>query len=36
MGQVCELDRMLEEYYRVRGWKNGVVTEEKLRELEIV
>jgi aldehyde:ferredoxin oxidoreductase len=36
MGQVCELDSMLEEYYRVRGWRNGVVTEEKLRELEVV
>jgi len=36
MGQVCELNLMLEEYYRVRGWKNGVVPEEKLKELEIV
>jgi aldehyde:ferredoxin oxidoreductase len=35
-GQVCELDQMLEEYYRVRGWENGVVTEAKLKELEIV
>ncbi|GAB4320797.1 MAG: aldehyde ferredoxin oxidoreductase family protein [Dehalococcoidia bacterium] len=35
-GQVCELDVMLEEYYRVRGWENGVVPESKLRELEIV
>lgn len=34
-GHVCELEPMLEEYYRVRGWVNGVVPEEKLRELEI-
>lgn len=34
-GHVCELDVMLEEYYRVRGWENGVVTEAKLKELEI-
>jgi aldehyde:ferredoxin oxidoreductase len=36
MGQVCELDAMLEEYYRVRGWENGVVPEAKLKELAIV
>ncbi len=35
-GHVCELDQMLEEYYKVRGWDNGVVTEAKLKELEIV
>jgi len=35
-GQVCELDKMLVEYYEVRGWKNGVVPEEKLKELEII
>ncbi len=35
-GQVSELDVMLEEYYAARGWKNGVVPMEKLRELEIV
>lgn len=35
-GHVCELDLMLEEYYRVRGWENGVVPESKLKELEIV
>ena len=34
-GHVCELDLMLEEYYRVRGWQNGVVPEAKLRELDI-
>jgi aldehyde:ferredoxin oxidoreductase len=35
-GHVCELDKMLEEYYQARGWKNGVVPEAKLKELEIV
>jgi aldehyde:ferredoxin oxidoreductase len=35
-GQVCELDQMLEEYYQLRGWKDGVVPESKLRELEII
>jgi aldehyde:ferredoxin oxidoreductase len=35
-GHVCELDKMLEEYYQVRGWVNGVVPEEKLKELEII
>ncbi len=34
-GEVCALDRMLPEYYRRRGWENGIVPEEKLRELEI-
>ena len=35
-GHVCELDKMLEEYYAERGWVNGVVPEEKLKELEII
>jgi aldehyde:ferredoxin oxidoreductase len=35
-GHVCELDKMLDEYYAARGWKNGVVPEEKLKELEII
>ena len=35
-GHVCELDKMLEEYYAARGWRNGVVPEEKLLELEII
>lgn len=35
-GQVCELDQMLEEYYSLRGWENGVVPEAKLKELEIL
>ncbi len=34
-GHICELPQMLEEYYQARGWVNGVVPEEKLRELEI-
>ena len=33
---VCELDEMLQEYYAFRGWQNGVVPEEKLRELGII
>jgi aldehyde:ferredoxin oxidoreductase len=36
MGHVCELPQMLAEYYAARGWVNGVVTEEKLKELEVV
>jgi len=35
-GHVCELDKMLEEYYAVRGWVNGVAPESKLKELEIL
>lgn len=35
-GNVCELPEMLAEYYEKRGWKNGVVPEEKLKELEII
>lgn len=34
-GQVVKLEPMLREYYRLRGWENGVVTKEKLRELGI-
>ncbi len=33
---VSELDEMLEEYYTVRGWEDGVVPESKLMELEII
>lgn len=32
---VVELEKMKEEYYELRGWINGVPTEEKLKELEI-
>jgi aldehyde:ferredoxin oxidoreductase len=35
-GQVCELDKMLEEYYEVRGWVDGVVPEEKLQSLGVL
>jgi aldehyde:ferredoxin oxidoreductase len=35
-GHVCELDQMLEEYYKARGWEKGVVPERKLKELAIV
>lgn len=35
-GHVCELDLMLEEYYKARGWQNGVVPEDKLKELGIL
>jgi len=35
-GHICELPEMLEEYYKARGWVNGVVPEEKLKELEIL
>ena len=35
-GHVCELDSMLEEYYKARGWDNGVVPESKLKELGIL
>ncbi len=34
-GEVSHLAEMLKEYYEVRGWENGVVTKEKLKELEI-
>lgn len=34
-GHVCELEPMLAEYYEARGWTNGVVPGEKLKELEI-
>lgn len=35
-GSLCELDRMLEQYYALRGWEKGVVPESKLKELEII
>jgi aldehyde:ferredoxin oxidoreductase len=35
-GEVSRMDIMLKEYYQVRGWHAGKVTEEKLRELEII
>ncbi|MED4753780.1 aldehyde ferredoxin oxidoreductase family protein [Brevibacillus choshinensis] len=35
-GHVSRMDVMLNEYYQVRGWVDGVVPEEKLKELNIV
>jgi len=35
-GHVCELNEMLQEYYELRGWVNGVVPEEKLKALQII
>jgi len=34
-GQVVELEQMKIEYYRLRGWVNGIPTPEKLKELGI-
>ena len=34
-GEVCELDKMLEEYYAARGWDNGVVPDSKLEQLAV-
>ncbi len=34
-GHVVELEKMKEEYYRLRGWVNGRPSEEKLKELDI-
>jgi len=34
-GQVVELDKMKGEYYKLRGWVNGLPTPEKLKELEV-
>uniref|UniRef100_A0A7C2P6L0 Aldehyde ferredoxin oxidoreductase n=1 Tax=candidate division WOR-3 bacterium TaxID=2052148 RepID=A0A7C2P6L0_UNCW3 len=35
-GQLFELEMLLEDYYRVRGWdKNGVPTKEKLESLDL-
>ncbi|EKN70292.1 aldehyde ferredoxin oxidoreductase [Neobacillus bataviensis LMG 21833] len=35
-GVVSRMDIMLEEYYQVRGWQDGLVPNEKLRELGII
>ena len=35
-GHVCELDKMLVDYYNLRGWDNGVVSDAKLKELQVV
>jgi aldehyde:ferredoxin oxidoreductase len=36
LGMVSRMDIMLEDYYQVRGWVDGVVPEQKLRELGII
>jgi len=36
LGHISELDKMLADYYEARGWKNGVVSEAKIKELELV
>jgi len=35
-GHVCELDKMLADYYELRGWVDGVVPAAKLKELGII
>lgn len=35
-GLISRMDIMLDEYYEARGWKDGVVPEEKLVELGII
>ncbi len=34
-GKVVELNKMLDEYYKVRGWKDGRPTRSKLEELDL-
>jgi aldehyde:ferredoxin oxidoreductase len=34
-GEVAGLDKMKEEYYKLRGWVNGIPTPEKLKELKV-
>jgi aldehyde:ferredoxin oxidoreductase len=36
LGHVCELDKMLADYYELREWVDGVVPEAKLKKLAIV
>jgi len=35
-GHVCELEKMKKEYYEARGWVDGIVPQQKLRELQII
>lgn len=35
-GHVCDLDKMKKEYYEARGWVEGVVPQQKLRDLGII
>jgi len=34
-GQIVELEPMKQEYYKLRGWEDGVPTPEKIKELEL-
>lgn len=35
-GKIINLDKLLDDYYKLRGWdKNGVPTKEKLEELNL-
>jgi len=35
-GEICELDKMLPEYYNLRGWdEEGIPTKDKLNELDL-
>ena len=33
-GHVCELDKIKKEYYEARGWDDGVVLQQKLKNLK--
>ncbi len=35
-GQIVRLNEMLAEYYKVRGWEEGLPTKEKLKELGLI
>ncbi|MGA3405670.1 MAG: aldehyde ferredoxin oxidoreductase family protein [Candidatus Bathyarchaeia archaeon] len=35
-GHVCDLDNMKKEYYEARGWVDGVVPQQRLRDLGII
>lgn len=34
-GQIVELEQMKQEYYKLRGWEDGIPTPEKIKELEL-
>ncbi|GAG54448.1 unnamed protein product, partial [marine sediment metagenome] len=35
-GKIINLDKLLDDYYKIRGWdENGVPTKEKLEELDL-
>nr|MDO8135987.1 aldehyde ferredoxin oxidoreductase family protein [Candidatus Njordarchaeum guaymaensis] len=35
-GHIFELDKMLDEYYELRGWKDGKPTKQKLKQLQLI